>query len=134
MLRRAERYLRVFFRFTCLTLSNRGDHAIMTCEHPDPSPFGRHEQEVCFFLGQWLILGRTLIGEAVAAEEVRMRWMEPADTAPFETYFRCPVCFGCSDDVFVFHRRMFDLPLNVKIFLIFNELFDNFYDKLWMLY
>jgi AraC-like DNA-binding protein len=111
MLRRAERYLRVFFRFTRVTLSYRGDHAIMTCDHPDPSPFGRREQEVCFFLAQWLTLGRKLAGKAIAADEVRMRWREPADSASLRTFFGCPVHLGCSDDALVFHRRVLDLPL-----------------------
>jgi AraC-like DNA-binding protein len=111
LLRRAERYIRVFFRFTRVTLSYRADHAVMTCDHPDPSPFGHHEQEACFFLGQWLMLGRTLIGDAVVADEVRMRWSGPADLAPFEAFFRCPVRFGRNDEALLFHRRVCDLPL-----------------------
>jgi AraC-like DNA-binding protein len=111
MLQRAQRYMRVFYRFTRVTLSFHDDQAILICEHPDPAPFGRHEQEVCFFLGQWLILGRTLIGEAVEAQEVRMGWTGPADPAPLEAFFQCPVRFGCSEDALVFDRRVLDLPL-----------------------
>jgi AraC-like DNA-binding protein len=111
MLQRAERYLRLFFRFTRMTISHYDHHAILVCEHPDPSPFGRREQEVCFFLGQWLTLGRTLIGEAVVADEVRMQWKGPADPAPLKRYFECSVRFGCVSDALVFSRKVMDLPL-----------------------
>ncbi|MGD8348016.1 MAG: AraC family transcriptional regulator ligand-binding domain-containing protein [Gammaproteobacteria bacterium] len=111
MLRRAERYSRVFFRYSHLHLSENDHVLTMTCDHPDPSPFGCREQEVCFFLGQWLALGCELIGEAVAVEEVRMRWRGPLDTAPFDNFFNCPLHFGCEDDAMVFHRHVLDLPL-----------------------
>ncbi|MEJ2377765.1 MAG: AraC family transcriptional regulator ligand-binding domain-containing protein, partial [Pseudolabrys sp.] len=60
MLRRAERYIRIVFRYTRLVLMEEGERVAAVCDHPDPSPFGRHEQEVCFFLGQWLTWGRSL--------------------------------------------------------------------------
>lgn len=111
MLQRAERYMRVFFRYTRATLASRDGEAILRCDHPEPSPFGRREQEVCFFLAQWLTLGRTLIGSEVAAEQVRMRWKGPPDPSAFEAFFGCPVCFGAGEDALVFNRHMLDLPL-----------------------
>ncbi len=111
MLRRAERYIRIVFRFTRLELLDGGDNVIVRCDHPDPSPFGRREQEVCFFLGQWLTWGRGLVGDKVAPSHVRMRWTGPVDAAPFDAFFRCAVRFGAVDDALVFSREVFDLPL-----------------------
>jgi len=111
LLRRAERYLRVFFHYTRLHLATRDDQVVVVCDHPKPSPFGRHEQEVCFFLGQWVTWGRALIGETVAADSVRMRWRGTDDAAPFEAFFRCPVRFGADEDAIAFHRSICDMPL-----------------------
>jgi AraC-like DNA-binding protein len=111
LLRRAERFSRVFFRYSRMHVGTSGDHVIAVCDHPRPSPFGRHEQEVCFFLGQWMTWGRTLIGEAFAASGVRMRWTGPADTTRFDAFFRCPVRFGEDEDAVAFERRICDTPL-----------------------
>jgi AraC-like DNA-binding protein len=111
LLRRAERYLKVFYHYTQLAVTVSGDHVIVRCDHPEPSPFGRHEQEVCFFMAQWLVWGRALVGENVAAEQVRMCWDGPVDAAPFEDFFRCAVRFGADDNALVFHRRICDMPL-----------------------
>ena len=111
MLLRAERYVRVFFRYTRMSLSFPGDRIILACHHPEPSPFGHREQEICFFLGQWLTLGRTLIGEGISPEEVRLRWSGPAECGPFEAFYGCPVRFGSAGDEMVFPRRVGNLPL-----------------------
>jgi AraC-like DNA-binding protein len=111
MLRRAQHYIRVFFRYTRIAVTVENSRAVLTCIHPDPSPFGRREQEVCFFLGQWLALGRTLIGAEVAAMEAHMRWPGPTDAAPLEAHFGCPVMFRRSEDALVFRRKILDLPL-----------------------
>jgi AraC-like DNA-binding protein len=111
LLRRAQRYSRVFFRYTRMQVGTSGERVIAVCDHPRPSPFGRHEQEVCFFLGQWLTWGRALIGEAVAAAQVRMRWRGPADAVPFEAFFRCPVRFGADEDAIEFERSICEMPL-----------------------
>ena len=111
MLRRAERYIRVAFRYTRFVLHDHGGRVALSCEHPHPSPFARREQEVAFFLGQWLTWGRTLVGDAVVADAVRMRWQGPADTAPWLAFFGCPVRFGAGDDALIFRRDVLDLPL-----------------------
>ncbi|MGD2128857.1 MAG: AraC family transcriptional regulator ligand-binding domain-containing protein [Lysobacterales bacterium] len=111
MLRRAERYSRVFFRYSRVSLSASGDQLILKCEHPTPSPFGRREQAISFFLGQWLTLGHTLIGDEVTPTEVLMRWNGPMDPTPFESFFGCPVRFDSSEDALVFSRRVLKLPL-----------------------
>jgi len=111
MLRRAERYARVFFRFSLVRLIDRGSRITLVCDHPDPSPFGRREQEICFFLGQWVTLGRALIGDDVIANEVRMRWQGPADPMVFDAFFGCPVDFDRDDDALVFDRGVTELPL-----------------------
>ena len=111
MLRRAERYIRLFFRFTRLTLSEDGSDVVLVCDHPDPSPFGRREQEVCFFLGQWLTWGRDIVGHAVKAEQARMRWRGPAAKEQLQSLFGCPIAFGAADDALIFRRDVLDLPL-----------------------
>jgi len=111
MLRRAARYLRVIYRYTHMRLVEDDDAVSVVCEHPEPSPFGRPEQEVCFFLGQWLTWGRSLIGDRVGAAAVRMRWRGPADRAPLEAFFGCPIQFGAADNALVFSRAVFALTL-----------------------
>jgi AraC-like DNA-binding protein len=111
LLRRAERYSRVFFRYTRMHVGNSGHEVIAVCDHPRPSPFGRHEQEVSFFLGQWLTWGRALIGETFAAAGVRMRWEGPSDTGPFDAFFRCPVRFSADADAVAFDRRICEMRL-----------------------
>ncbi|MGD8415584.1 MAG: AraC family transcriptional regulator ligand-binding domain-containing protein [Pseudomonadales bacterium] len=112
MLRRAERYIRAFFRYTRVRLDIRDDEVELLCEHPDPSPFGHREQAICFFLGQWMTLGRAFVGSRFAAQQVRMRWTGPVEPLHLETFFRCPVNLGChGDDSIVFSRRICELPL-----------------------
>ena len=111
MLRRAERYIRLIFRYTEMKLSSRGDDVAVICRHPSPSPFGRHEQEVCFFLGQWLTWGRTLAGDEIAPKQVRMMWRGPSDPAPFEAFFRSPIEFGAVEDSLVFRGNVLEAPL-----------------------
>jgi len=111
MLRRAERYIRVAFRYTRFVMRDQDGRVVLSCDHPDPSPFGRREQEVAFFLGQWLTWGRTLVGDAVGAEAVRMRWRGPSDATPWRAFFGCPVGFGAGDDALTFRRGVLDLSL-----------------------
>ncbi len=111
LLQRAERYIRIAFRYTRLVLVEKGDALVAICDHPSPSPFGRREQEVCFFLGQWLTWGRKLVGDAVTPDEVRMRWSGPRDAAPLDAFFRCPVRFGAPDDALVFSSAVSGLRL-----------------------
>jgi AraC-like DNA-binding protein len=111
MLQRAERYIRLNYFFTRLKLDINDTTITVFCDHPDPSPFGNREQEVCFFLGQWLIWGRNLVGDHVTAQEVRMRWQTPGNSATIEAFFGCPIRFGANEDALVLHRSVFDLPL-----------------------
>ncbi|MEE4120348.1 MAG: AraC family transcriptional regulator ligand-binding domain-containing protein [Paracoccaceae bacterium] len=106
MLHRAARYMRVFYRYTSITLTPSDDGLRLTCDHPSPSPFGRRDQELCFFLGQWLTWGRGLIGPEIAAESVRMRWTGPDDPAPVDDFFGCPVTFGAGEDSVLFSRDL----------------------------
>ena len=40
-----------------------------------------------------------------------MRWRGPADAAPWQAFFGCPVRFGADDDALTFRRDVLDLPL-----------------------
>jgi AraC-like DNA-binding protein len=111
MLQRAERYIRLNYFFTSLNLVENGSTIAVICDHPDPSPFDRREQEVCFFLGQWLTWGRNLVGEQTTAVEVRMQWETPGDPAAIQAFFGCPVHFGADEDALKLHRDVFNLPL-----------------------
>lgn len=111
MLHRAARYVRVFYRYTSITLAPSDDGLRLICDHPSPSPFGRREQEVCFFLAQWLTWGRGLLGPDIAAERVLMRWTGPDDPAPVDGFFGCPVTFGAEEDSVLFSRDLAARPL-----------------------
>jgi AraC-like DNA-binding protein len=111
MLQRAERYIKLDFGHTTMSLDERGENLAVICHHPHPSPFGRHDQEVCFFLGQWLTWGRTLIGDEVRPDEVNMRWEGPPDRTPFDAFFGSSIKFGAQEDSLVFGRAVLDLPL-----------------------
>jgi AraC-like DNA-binding protein len=111
MLKRAERYIRLNYFYTHLKLVEDDTTVTVICDHPDPSPFGRREQEVCFFLGQWLTWGRKLVGDQATAEEVKLRWKNPGYPEAIRTFFNCPVQFGASEDALVLRRSVFDLPL-----------------------
>jgi len=111
MLFRAARYMRVFYRYTRMSLAECDVGLYLTCHHPTPSPFGNRPQEVCFFLGQWMTWGRTLVGDDMAAERVSMQWAGPADPRPVDEFFGCRVEFGSDEDSLVIDRRVADLPL-----------------------
>jgi len=111
MLHRAARYMRVFYRYTSITLEPVDGGTRLICDHPEPSPFGCREQEVCFFLGQWVTWGRELIGSDVAADSVRMRWRGPADAEPIEHFFGGHVVFGVEEDALVLGSELVERPL-----------------------
>lgn len=111
MLFRAARYMRVFYRYTRMSLAGCDEGLRLTCHHPSPSPFGNRPQEVCFFLGQWMTWGRTLVGGDVGAERVSMQWAGPPDPRPVEAFFRCRVAFGSREDSLVLDRSVVDMPL-----------------------
>jgi AraC-like DNA-binding protein len=111
MLRRAERYIKLNFHYTSMNLAERGEDVAVICRHPHPSPFSRHEQEVCFFLGQWLTWGRNLIGDEVNPNQVHLRWQGPADRAPFEAFFDPSINFGAAENSLVFGRAVLNLAL-----------------------
>lgn len=111
MLWRAGRYIRVFYRYTRMTLSPTDEGLVLTCDHPDPSPFGNRPQEVAFFLGQWLTWGRSVLAPEVAPVRVAMRWEGPRDPAPSEAFFACPVGFGAAADRMVFSHDLAATPL-----------------------
>jgi AraC-like DNA-binding protein len=111
MMQRAERYIRLAFRYTRVGLRTDGDDVAILCIHPDPSPFGRSEQEVCFFLAQWLTWGRNLVDADLAPMAVRMRWAGSASSNRFDEFFGCRVMFGNSEDAMVFPSDAMRLPL-----------------------
>jgi AraC-like DNA-binding protein len=111
MLRRAVRFIEVFFRYTRIEIEEAEHTVRFICEHPDPSPFGNREQEICFFLGQWLTWGRCLIGDSVIADAVEMRWKGPAHRSPFATFFGCSVKFDGDRDLISFSRQVLDFRL-----------------------
>lgn len=111
LLRRAQRYLRLFFRFTRVELRVESSGLVLVCDHPHPAPFGRAEQEVGFFLGQWMTWGRTLVGPGFHVERVRMRWSGPTDAEPWTEFFGCPVEFASTEDALAIGADVLALPL-----------------------
>lgn len=111
LLYRAARYVRLFYRFTEMSLAPVAGGLALTCDHPRPSPFGNPDQEVCFFLGQWITWGRSLIGDTVVAERVEMRWRGPAVRNTMDAFFGCSVTFGAERDCIVFRDKVAQLRL-----------------------
>jgi AraC-like DNA-binding protein len=111
MLRRADRYMRVVNRYPEFVLDDRGGHVLMTCPHPDPSPYGRREQVVCTLLGHWIAWGRQLTRAPIAVDEACFQWDGPRDPRPFERFFDGPVRFGCTQDVLVLRPDTMTRPL-----------------------
>lgn len=111
MLRHAERHMRMLFRYTRLRLESRDGEYALICLHPSPSPFGRREQFVSFFLGLILVWGRAVAGENIAPARVTMRWLGAGKKAAFESFFGCPVRFKSADDAMFFHPETLKRPL-----------------------
>jgi AraC-like DNA-binding protein len=111
MMQRAERYIRLAFRYTRVGLRTTDEHVSILCIHPDPSRFGRVEQEVCFFLAQWLTWGRSLVDSDLAPRVAKMRWSGPTRSEPFDEFFGCSVEFDASEDALVFPAEAMKLPL-----------------------
>lgn len=111
MLYRAARYMRVFYRYTGMTLTAGADGLHLVCHHPETAPFGCRAQEVCFFLGQWVTWGRVLVGPDTAARRVHMQWTGPKEPAPIEAFFGCRIVFGAEEDSILFDETIARRPL-----------------------
>jgi AraC-like DNA-binding protein len=111
MLCRAERYMRLFFRYTRLRLEPSGHEVAVRCLHPDPSPLGRREQMICLTLGRFLVWGRTLSAENIVPARVTMRWAGPRDKAKLEKFFGCPIRFRAAEDGMFFRAEAMGIRL-----------------------
>mgnify|MGYP001814070637 FL=1 len=71
----------------------------------------RHLDELV--MASWLSMVRRIAGDL--ADQVMPRWASfrssPADPAPYEAYFRCPLRFGADEDAMGFDAAYLDMPL-----------------------
>ncbi len=65
----------------------------------------------CAMLAANVVLGRWLVGAAYAPLEVHLSLPKPTDSAPFETFFECPVHFDQDRDLVRFAADIESTPI-----------------------
>jgi AraC-like DNA-binding protein len=111
MLRRAERYIRIVNKYPEFALEERGGLAVLTCDHPDESPYGNRPQAVLVMMGHWVSWGRQLTGMDFPLVKTCFKWSGPRDRRPFEDFFKGPVHFNAAEDAFFFDKETMQLRL-----------------------
>jgi len=93
-----------------LSIQRNAEHIQVHYVPVDP---GSHSTQVrsCAMLAANFVLGRWLIGESYTPQFANLSMPSPADAAPFEAFFQCPVRFEQPQDFLQFPLNIASTPI-----------------------